>query len=511
MRKHIKNFLHILTVLFVTIFFLNSCAMSDEELNSNTDDNIKKTGTILKPVNLNGSAWFSGDSRVDFPTEGENLYMNYFENGLNTKLWIQLKSKGNTTYEAEIVWSDNIREIGKKSAAIIGVDEGKRLSINSEILSITNLVTYEGVTASLFDISKIPTLSTDYLSNFSGSYTLDSKQYTLNIGAKININKDDSHYWNANVLGTTYNEAEKTYDFLLAHSSQKNASGSIDPGITGKEPFISKQGLFWSHMTLTANPGSVWTIKWSSEWKNTPYEALHSEMDMQDTFIGPETSKIKYSYKFYFGNPSKDSSGWCCVDKGDLIYSVEYESDLPTDKSWKEILDTYQINSRIRLPEDKLADYWWYSTKAITGIEDSYVYKLSDNYKPSLTEYEFYLALTDKPADSIYTIRGTYSEENIGCLILTENKIQWNDTIYNIVDAAIWSNCGNGLPLRVAYLVENNSVNYLCSVWYYINNSKDYVKFNIPLESSLSKCPEQYDYQSEDCNTGKLTKALKVQ
>ena len=31
-----------------------------------------------------------------------------------------------------------------------------------------------------------------------------------------------------------------TYDLLLAHSSSNNGAGSIDPGITGKEPSCEK-------------------------------------------------------------------------------------------------------------------------------------------------------------------------------------------------------------------------------------------------------------------------------
>lgn len=466
-------------------------------------------------VTLNESSWTLSSSRIDFPVIDETLYINYMPDGVNTSKWIRVLPKGNTGYEAEIIWSNNVREIGQK-ADIEFTFNDNNLSIQCSLLEFSNLESYETVTASRFDPSKVPALTTDYLSNFSGNYTLNSTQYTLNIGAKLNINQNVSHYWNANILNTTYDESTKTYDMLLAHSSQNNASGSIDPGITGSEPFISQQGLFWSHLTLTAKPGSQWEIKWASEWKNTPVEALNSTLDMQDTFTGPATTKINYSYKFYFGNP-KLNGNWYTVEKGSLIHEVQFESDLPTDKTWKQIFDGYDIDSKIQLPDGKDKDYWWYSTNSITGIEDSYVYKLTDSYKPGLTEYEFYLALKDNStAHEVYVREGKYYNEAKGYLEITENTIQWNEDVYTIVDGATWSvwNNDDSIPNRVAYLVKKDNTNYLCSVWYYINKpnaSNTYVNFELPLESSLSKCPSTYDYQSNDCKTGTSQKNLSVQ
>ncbi|MBO6175982.1 MAG: hypothetical protein J6O39_00360 [Treponema sp.] len=269
-------------------------------------------------------------------------------------------------------------------------------------------------------------------------------------------------------------------------------------------------------MTLTAKPGSIWEIAWSSDWKNSPYEALNAELNMKDTFTGPATSKIKYSYKFYFGNPSKDESGWCIVEKGELISSVEFESDLPVNKSWKEIYEEYQIESKINLPENMISDYWWYSTNSITSIEDSFVYKLNDSYKPSLESYEFYLALKEKPAQaSVYTRPGKFYNEDKGYLEITETTIQWNESIYEIVDGVSWTLWPNDEtnPNRVAYLVKKDGQNYLCSVWYYINKpagTNNYVNFELPLESSLTECPAVYDYKSTDCNTGTLQRTLKL-
>ena len=72
------------------------------------------------------------------------------------------------------------------------------------------------------------------------------------------------------------------------------------------------------------------------------------------------------------------------------------------------------------------SDYWWYSTNSITSIEDSFVYKLNDSYKPSLESYEFYLALKEKPALSdVYTRPGKFYDSDKGYLEITETAIQW--------------------------------------------------------------------------------------
>ena len=490
------------------LFMLASCS----DASDNNQEDISDTS--LKPVELAGTAWFFENSRVDFPSDNGNLYLNFLSDGLSTTSWIRLSLKEETLYDAEIIWSENIREIGKKFEAEIGQDNSKTLTVKSSVLNFTKMESYKGVTAASFDTSKVPALQSEYLSNFDGTYTLDSTAYTLNIGAKINVHKDETHYWNANVLNAVYNEETKNYDFLLAHSSQKDAAGSIDPGITGSEPFISKQGLFWSYMTLTAKPGSLWEIAWSSEWKDTPYEALNSELDMKDSFTGPATSKIKYSYKFYFADPSKDESGWCTVERGNLIYETEFESDLPVNKTWKEIYDENEIETKITLPEEKLSDYWWYSTNAITSIEDSFVYKLTDDYKPSLESYEFYLALKEKPAAAaIYTNPGKFYNAAKGYLEITETTIQWNADVYTIIDGAQWSEAGKSttepkLPLQYCYLVSDGEKKYYCLVEYYVNNNFTYNHFRTPKETTdtICKTEAEKDYSFFDSYQKNLNK-----
>ncbi len=512
--KHIlkTHFYLFVAVLFGALFF-NSCANLHDDINEPALE--VENNASISAQDLSGSAWFVGNSRIDFPLVAETLYLNYLEDGLNTKRWIRLAAKSNTVYEAEIVWSENIREIGKKSEVQINIDSSKKLIIQSDFLNLSDLESYKGVEASSFDTSKVPALSADYLSNFSGTYTLASTNYTLSVGAKINLSKDVSHYWNANVLGTTYDSETKTYDILLAHSSQKDASGSIDPGINGDEPFITKQGLFWSHLTLTAKPGSQWEIKWASEWKSSPYEALNSALDMQDFFTGPATSKLKYTYKFYFGNCSNDSDNWCFVEKGDLIYSVSFETDLPLNKNWKQIYEENAIAAKVKelLPKEKITDFWWYSTNSITTNKDSYVYKLYDEFVPSLTEYEFYLALADKPApQAIYTNPGIFYNESDGLLVIEDDCLIWNYKKYNIIGGVQWSEAGKSttepkLPLQYCYLVTDGVDNFYCLVDYYVNNNFDYNKFRRPKITNDTVCQRNSDFTL----VNKTTKALKKQ
>lgn len=112
-----------------------------------------------------------------------------------------------------------------------------------------------------------------------------------------------------------------------------------------------------------------------------------------------------------------------------------------------------------------------------------------------------------------YILPGTYAEDCDGgqTLILGEKTITDFDGLeYEIIDSAEWNqNKKKDAPLRVAYLVKRNSKKYLCSVWYYVNNEKDYIKFERPVESNLSKCPETYDSKKSECETGEKSGELK--
>lgn len=490
----------IFSPMVVCLILLTSCAQGvDEPVKEKKAATPKSPSSSEKEVfmstdDLAGTSWFYGDAQLQFPLTDETLYIKYLPDTLHVTQWISLKENSNKTYTAKIEWSENIREIGKTAETIIS-KKGNVLAVRSELFTFTNMASYEGVTASNFDVNQVPPLQSQYLSNFDGNYSLKSYSgWTFSVKAKACIKKDTTHYWNANILNAQYDETTKSYDLLLAHTSSNNGSGSIDPGITGSEPFISRQGVFWSHLTLTANPGSLWDIKWSSVWYDSPYEALNSNLDMADSFTGPETSEITYKYHFYFGEPGKDASGWCTVVRGNLIKDVEYKSPLPTDETWSEILARA---GTISIPDDKLLDYWWYSTNSITSIESSYVYKLTDSCKPSLTEYYFYCKLKDKPAgNEIYFKEGTYVG-GTNTLIISNTSLTYNGTVYTYVQGQTRSTAKDGVsPLFYAYLLSDGTKNYLGMVAYYTNNSFNYVKLRPPKEFDGSEIPAPTDWSS---------------
>lgn len=426
------------------------------------------------------SAWFSDDVEICFPYENETLYINYMPDSLNTEKWISLKENPNGTFTAKIEWSTNIREIGKTSETII-TKKGATISVKSDFFNYSSMVSYEGVTASTFDPSKVPALKAEYLSNFSGEYNLKTTGYEVSVGAKLGISQDVNHYWNANVLNAIVRE-DGAYDMLLAHSSSNNGSGSIDPGITGNEPFITKQGLFWSHLVLTQEPGSKWNIEWSSVWYDSPYEALNADMDMVDSFTGPATTKITYKYNFYFGNPKLKESGYGVeAENAVLIKSDSFESDLPTSETWKDIL---KRAGTITVPEGKLADYWWYNTNSLSPLMESSVYKLTDSWEPALKEYDFYLALKDKPAAGDIYYHGQDTEKYICSnytLIIESGYLKYssdgeNYTNYKIEGNKVYSYVRDTIPLQVIYLVSLNGENYFARIDYYINKGNSYIK-----------------------------------
>ena len=382
-------------------------------LSCNLGNNLPKPAPETQEVSmsladLKDTAWFSGDVEISFPYENETLYINYMPYTLITTKWISLKENADGSFTAKIEWSENIREIGQISKASI-TKNGNTITVKCDFFNYSKMSCYDGVTASSFDVNKVPPLKSEYLSNWKGKYTLNTKAYKLSIDAKLGISANENQYWNANVLNATVLD-DGTYDLLLAHSSSNNGAGSIDPGITGKEPFVSKQGLFWNHLTLSPNPGSQWIINWSSVWSDSPYQALQTEMDMKDSFTGPATTKIEYTYNFYFGNPKLNDSGYGVeAENPVLIKSDSFESDLPTSETWKDIL---KRAGEITIPEGKLADYWWYNTNSLSPIMESSVYKLNDSWDPALNSYDFYLALKDKPeapSGDIFIPEGSYT------------------------------------------------------------------------------------------------------
>ena len=478
----------LLMASFISLIMSCSDGVDEPVLPAGSPDPLE-SGVPVSMQELKETVWFYGNAEICFPYENETLFINYMPDTLNTEKWISLKENANGTFTAKVEWSNNVREIGKTSKTTI-TKLNNKISVNCDFFKFSNMTSYEGIPASRFDPDKVPPLKAEYLSNFSGKYTLDTSHYELYVGAKLGISQSAIRYWNANVLNSIVRE-DGAYDLLLAHSSSNNGSGSIDPGITGCEPFISRQGLFWSHLVLSQAPGSKWNISWSSTWYESPYEALNAEMDMTDTFTGPATTKLTYKYNFYYGIP-KLVDGWYKTERGEKIGTYSEQLDLPTTKTWKQILEAANINPTI--PEGKLKDYWWYSNNGFYSQVDSYAVKLSDSSTPGLTEYDFFLALKDKPADSgIYYLEGHFKNTTGEYdLTVTPGGITYNGTDYVFVAGSVWSNfseANGGEPQQVAYIVSSNGKNYFCMIEYQINNksrSDNYVNFREPKETEES-------------------------
>lgn len=465
------KFIKACSAFFLISFLFVSCMD-----NAGDSDNSGSSGNNARALlyeEVANTVWFaSNEYRFDFPEDKDKkiVYLNYMPDGINTELWIQLTAEENGITKAKIIYSTNIREIGKTSEVSFYKESDGNVYFKCDFLSSTGMQIAADNSASFFDYEKVPALKSDYLSNFDGKYKLNNRGWELQIGAKLSIHKDVSHYWFANVLATEYYENTKTYDLLLAHTSQKGAPGSTSPGITGNEPFVTKQGLFWNHCTLTEISGGVWNVKWSSDWYDSPAEAMDSTLDMDDTFNGPTETKMHYVFNFYFGVPvqSKDSSlEYWTVERGEWIGGYKEDSDVAKTWTWAEIkshIPSYTI------PEDKTEDYWWYSSNSITWKEDSFIRKLDDNPGLILESYDIYLALKDKESpitpgfvpSGEYELKGTawagykVSFSGSSCTISypfgdnTESKTF--DVVPDIENNPYFQDFGGGYPkIRIFY------------------------------------------------------------
>lgn len=465
------KFIKACSVFFLLSFLFASCM--DNAVDSDNSGSSGNNARALLYEEVANTVWFaSNEYRFDFPEDKDKkiVYLNYMPDGINTERWIQLIAEENGITKAKIIYSTNIREIGKTSEVSFYKESDGNVYFECDFLSATGMQIAADNSASFFDYEKVPALKSDYLSNFAGEYTL-SNGWKLKIGAKLSISKDESHYWFANVLATEYDEKTKTYDLLLAHTSQKGAPGSTSPGITGNEPFVTKQGLFWNHCTLTEISGGVWNVKWSSDWYDSPAEALDAALDMDDTFNGPTETKMHYVFNFYFGNPVRedpnDEKSNLKVERGEWIGDYKEDSDVAKTWTWAEIkshIPSYTI------PEDKTEDYWWYSSNSITWKEDSFIRKLDDNPGLILESYDIYLALKDKESpitpgfvpSGEYELKGTawagykVSFSGSSCTISypfgdnTESKTF--DVVPDIENNPYFQDFGGGYPkIRIFY------------------------------------------------------------
>lgn len=191
---------------------------------------------------------------------------------------------------------------------------------------------------------------------------------------------------------------------------------------------------------------------------------------MDDTFNGPTETKMHYVFNFYFGVPvqSKDSSlEYWTVERGEWIGDYKEDSDVAKNWTWAEIkshIPSYTI------PEDKIMDYWWYSSNSITWKEDSFIRKLDDNPGLILESYDIYLALKDKESpitpgfvpSGEYELKGTawagykVSFSGSSCTISypfgdnTESKTF--DVVPDIENNPYFQDFGGGYPkIRIFY------------------------------------------------------------
>lgn len=195
------------------------------------------------------------------------------------------------------------------------------------------------------------------------------------------------------------------------------------------------------------------------------------------TFINPDSESFEVTL-----NPTEASVDTSMFNSADVAYVQE----LVKQNAYNELKDYY--DELVVLGKSEFA---------------TYVKGELDKIAPAPEVKEF----------TGYVVPGTYQTTNTAgdksTLVIAEKSISWNSVEYQILDGAQWlENKTKDAPLRYAYLVNRDNQNYLCSVWYYINNGMEYIKFNSPVESALTSCPVAYDYQSSDCNTGSLSKSL---
>ena len=231
-----------------------------------------------------------------------------------------------------------------------------------------------------------PTVRGLYLANLQGKRNL-SNGNEFEISSKINVQASDTKYWFAHAVGYQFT-SDGSYSILLCHDS------NTDPGITGKEPFISRQGVFWSRMNIRPSENE-WTVSWSSSWSELPHEAFKLSCDMSETCKADPIEKNTYEYIFLYGRPNLNG-GFYETEKGKEIARYSLETYEQKTFTLEELLGLAQIDSsKIEIPEGKEIVGWWYSTGSITGILESYRYALKNDSEINYAKKEIYLELKD--------------------------------------------------------------------------------------------------------------------
>ena len=241
---------------------------------------------------------------------------------------------------------------------------------------------------------------------------------------------------------------------------------------------------------------------------------------MDDTFNdGPTETKMHYVFNFYFGNPVRenpnDEKSNLKVEKGEWIGDYKEDSDVAKTWTWAEIksyIPSYTI------PEDKMVDYWWYSSNSITWKEDSFIRKLDDDPGLVLESYDIYLALKDnpKPVD-VYVQEGTYKTANgKNELIVTKTSITYNGQEYRIKKGYIWDKFSdNKKPNKCCYILSSDDgKDYTFEIDWQINSGKErdnFVNIYAPKEYDNSEIPAEWNTETCSKFRGKRVGTLKKQ
>lgn len=122
------KFIKACSAFFLLFFLFASCMDNVEDLFNNgtlepnsssvSNNENQNNARALLYEEVANTVWFaSNEYRFDFPEDKDKkiVYLNYMPDGINTERWIQLTAEENGITKAKIIYSANIREIGKTS------------------------------------------------------------------------------------------------------------------------------------------------------------------------------------------------------------------------------------------------------------------------------------------------------------------------------------------------------------------------------------------------------------
>ena len=195
------KFIKACSAFFLLSFLFASCMDNVEDLFNNgtlepnsssvSNNENQNNARALLYEEVANTVWFaSNEYRFDFPEDKDKkiVYLNYMPDGINTERWIQLTAEENGITKAKIIYSTNIREIGKTSEVSFYKESDGNVYFECDFLSATGMQIAADNSASFFNYEKVPALKSDYLSNFDG-------KYKFNISDKIqNYSYDNVKY-----------------------------------------------------------------------------------------------------------------------------------------------------------------------------------------------------------------------------------------------------------------------------------------------------------------------------